>query len=149
MFESLKEIFQGKKTKSSNLTYGVSSIEDYEYDEIPVQINDDSNIIKMKACDLEDYRDATDITVLVEAGYIVIANTIDMERDMNEDYAAVLKYLQEKIAECDGNIVMLAPKKIMAVPKNVVIEKLIKEPEDLNKPSQNAESSSSIGESKK
>ena len=111
MIKSLKEIFKGKKGNSLSLTSSVSSIDDYEYDEIPVHIHDDSNVVKMKVCDLEDYRDATDIAVLVEAGYIAIANTIDMEREMNEDYAEILKYLQDKLTECDGHIVMLAPKK--------------------------------------
>ena len=144
MIKSLKEIFKGKgkKGNSLSLTSSVSSIDDYEYDEIPVHIHDDSNVVKMKVCDLEDYRDATDIAVLVEAGYIAIANTIDMEREMNEDYAEILKYLQDKLAECDGHIVMLAPKKIMAIPNNVIIEKLIKEPEDSDEPSQHTESKS-------
>ncbi len=126
----LKKIFGENNNSSSNLNLNrgsVSSIE--EYVEVPVQIHDDNNIIKIKVCELEDYRDATDIAVLIEAGYLVLANTINLERDIDEDYAKLLAYLKDKLSECGGNMVRVGDEKILIIPSNVIIEKLVKEPE--------------------
>ncbi len=133
MFDSLKNIFGGNKKpeKNKNNIYHSECVEEYEYDEMPVKICDDSNIIKIKTCSLEDYRDATDIAVLVEAGYLVIATTIDLERDIDEDYSALLNYLKDKLEEINGNLVMISSDRIMALPQNAVIEKLVNEPDDV------------------
>jgi hypothetical protein len=135
----IKKIFGGGDNSSSLNKGSISSIE--EYVEVPVHIHDDSNVIKIKVCELEDYRDATDIAVLVEAGYLVLANTIHLERDIDEDYAKLLAYLRDKLSECGGNMVRVGDEKILVIPSNVVIEKLVKEPETSKTNSQ------SIGES--
>ncbi|WP_292461208.1 cell division protein SepF [Methanothermococcus sp.] len=126
VFKSIMELIKGRdgKTLNSNPV----TIDDYV--EVPIKIHDDGNIIKIKVCELDDYRDATDISVMVEAGYIVIANTINLDRDIDEDYAKLLAYLKDKISECNGTIIKVCESKIMAVPHNVVIEKLVKEPEE-------------------
>ena len=128
VFESIKELIKGGTNNKPKLETSPVAIEDYV--EVPVKIHDDSNIIKIKVCELDDYRDATDISVMIEAGYIAIANTINLERDMDEDYAKLLAYLKNKVSECDGTVIKVCESKIMAVPNNVVIEKLIKEPEE-------------------
>jgi hypothetical protein len=61
-----------------------------EYVELPVKGYEGLETIKIKVCDLEDFKDATDIAVLTEAGYLVIANTINLERDLDDDYAKIL-----------------------------------------------------------
>ena len=132
VFDSIIDIIKGGKGKDKDKvkldTSNPTPIDDYI--EVPVNIRDDSNIIKIKVCELDDYRDATDISVMVEAGYIVIANTVNLERDMDEDYAKLLDYLKNKISECEGTIIKVCENKVMAIPNNVIIEKLIKEPEE-------------------
>ncbi len=124
--DKIKGIFAGDSGKTT-LKSGPVSIE--EYVEVPVQIQEDGNIIKIKVCELNDYRDATDIAILVEAGYLVIADTVNLERDVDEEYAKLLEYLRDKLLEFGGNMVRVGNEKILAIPSNVVIEKLVKEPE--------------------
>nr|WP_048057974.1 cell division protein SepF [Methanothermococcus okinawensis] len=125
MLKSIKKMFGG--TDENQLKSAPVSLDDYV--EVPVKVHDDSNIVKIKVCELDDYRDATDIAVMVEAGYIVIANTIDLDREMDEEYAKLLKYLKDKLLDSNGTIIRLCDNKIMAIPNNVIIEKLVKEPE--------------------
>ena len=126
VLDAIKKILKGDET-TTKLKSGPVSIEDYV--EVPVQIHEENNIIKIKVCELEDYRDATDIAVLVEAGHLVIADTINLERDIDEDYAKLLAYLKDKLSECGGNMVRVGDEKILVIPSNVIIEKLVKEPE--------------------
>jgi len=127
VLNAIKKIIKGGNGTTTKLTSGPVLIEDYV--EVPVQIHEEGNIIKIKVCELEDYRDATDIAVLVEAGHLVIADTINLERDIDEDYAKLLAYLKDKLSECGGNMVRVGDEKILVIPSNVVIEKLVKEPE--------------------
>ena len=127
VLDTIKKIIIGGDKTTTKLKSGPVSIEDYV--EVPVQIHEEGNIIKIKVCELEDYRDATDIAVLVEAGYLVIADTINLERDIDEDYAKLLAYLKDKLSECGGNMVRVGDEKILVIPSTVVIEKLVKEPE--------------------
>ena len=126
VLDTIKKILKGDET-TTKLKSGPVSIEDYV--EVPVQIHEENNIIKIKVCELEDYRDAREIVLLIEAGYLVIADTINLERDMDEDYAKLLAYLKDKLSECGGNMVRVGDEKILVIPSNVVIEKLVKEPE--------------------
>ncbi|MBW9221999.1 cell division protein SepF [Methanothermococcus sp. SCGC AD-155-C09] len=131
VLESLKKIFKkddNKKIKfiSSNLT----SIGDIgEYEELPVDTGDieEENIIKIKVIDLEDYRDAADIVVMAESGHIVIANTVNLEKDVDEEYSKLILYLKDKTAEFGGTLIRICENRIFVLPKNVVIEKLVKE----------------------
>lgn len=124
MLNRIKKIFSGR---DSLKTSGPVPIE--EYIEIPVKVYDDTNAIKIKVCDLEDLRDATDIAIMLEAGYLVIANTINLERDLDDDYVKILTSLKNKVASNGGKIVRLCDNKILVVPNNTVIEKLVKEEE--------------------
>jgi SepF-like predicted cell division protein (DUF552 family) len=126
VLDAIKKILKGDET-TTKLKSGPVSIEDYV--EVPVQIHEENNIIKIKVCELEDYRDAREIVLLIEAGYLVIADTINLERDMDEDYAKLLAYLKDKLSECGGNMVRVGDEKILVIPSNVIIEKLVKEPE--------------------
>ncbi|MDK2790327.1 MAG: hypothetical protein PWP15_834 [Methanothermococcus sp.] len=128
MLNKIKKIFGGK---DSLKTSGPVPIE--EYVEIPVKVYDDTNTIKIKVCDLEDLRDVTDIAIMLEAGYLVIANTINLERDLDDDYVKILTCLKNKVATNGGKIVRLCDNKIMVVPNNTVIEKLVKEDEKVKK----------------
>ena len=131
VLESLKKIFKrddDKKIKpiSSNIT----SIGDIgEYEEIHVDANniEEENIIKIKVLDLEDYRDAADIVVMAESGHIVIVNTMNLEKDVDEEYSKLILYLKDKIVEFGGALVRICENRIFVLPKNVVIEKLVKE----------------------
>ena len=131
VLESLKKLFKrddDKKIKS--ISSNLVSVD--EYLEIPVDMSnsEEENIIKIKVLDLEDYRDAADIVVMAESGHIVIVNTVDLERDIDEEYSKLVLYLKDKIAEFGGALVRICANKILVMPKNVVIEKLIKEIDD-------------------
>ena len=67
------------------------------------------------------------VIVMVEAGYLVIANTPHLERDIDEEYAAILSKLKNEVAKIGGKMVGLSETKIFIVPRNVIIEKIIKE----------------------
>ena len=131
VLESLKKIFKkddDKKIKpiSPNLT----SIDEYEELHVDAENSEEENIIKIKVLDLEDYRDAADIVVMVESGHIVIVNTTNLEKDIDEDYSKLILYLKDKIAEFGGALVRICANKILVMPNNVIIEKLVKEMDD-------------------
>ena len=128
VLESLKKLFKrddDKKIKS--ISSNLVSVD--EYLEIPVDMSnsEEENIIKIKVLDLEDYRDAADIVVMAESGHIVIVNTANLEKDVDEEYSKLILYLKDKIVEFGGALVRICANKILVMPKNVVIEKLVKE----------------------
>lgn len=122
MFKKIKKMISGGETLKTN-----SPVPIEEYVELPVRGYEGSSVIKIKVCDLEDFKDATEIAVLTEAGYLVIANTINLERDLDDDYAKVLATLKEKVGKVGGKIVRLCESKVMAVPSNTLIEKVVRE----------------------
>ncbi|ABR54851.1 conserved hypothetical protein [Methanococcus vannielii SB] len=122
MFKKIKKMISGGDTLKTNNPVPIE-----EYVDIPVRGYEGSNVIKIKVCDLEDFKDATDIAVLTEAGYLVIANTINLERDLDDDYAKVLASLKEKVGKVGGKIVRLCESKVMAVPSNTIIEKVVRD----------------------
>ncbi|HIP16728.1 MAG TPA: DUF552 domain-containing protein [Methanothermococcus okinawensis] len=130
VLESLKKILKGDSNKIKPISSNLTSIEEYE--EIPVDTgnSEEEDIIKIKVLDLEDYRDAADIVVMAESGHIVIVNTVDLEKDIDEEYSKLILYLKDKIAEFGGAMVRLSVNKLLVMPKNVVIEKLVKEMDD-------------------
>ena len=128
VLESIKKIFKkedDKKIKPIPSNLGSGNI----YEELPIDTSDieEENIIKIKVLDLEDYRDAADIVVMAESGHIVIANTVNLEKDIDEEYSKLILYLKDKIIEFGGAIVRICANKILVIPKNVVIERLVKE----------------------
>ncbi|MBW9221342.1 cell division protein SepF [Methanothermococcus sp. SCGC AD-155-M21] len=131
VLESLKKIFKKDDNKKIKpISSSLASIDVYE--ELPVDTSDieEENIIKIKVLDLEDYRDAADVVVMAESGHIVIVNTVDLERDIDDEYSKLVLYLKDKIAEFGGALVRICANKILVMPRNVVIEKLIKEIDD-------------------
>ncbi|AEF97249.1 cell division protein SepF [Methanotorris igneus] len=98
-----------------------------EYVELPIASVEEEKPIRIKVCDLNDEKDAVNIIVMIEAGYLVIANTPHLERDIDEDYAAILSKLKNEVAKIGGKMVRLCETKLLIVPKNIVIEKIIKE----------------------
>ncbi|MBP2143218.1 SepF-like predicted cell division protein (DUF552 family) [Methanococcus voltae] len=124
MFKKIKKMISSTETLKPS-----SPVPIEEYIELPVKTYEGNELVKIKVCELEDFKDSTEISVLVEAGYLVIANTIDLERDIDDDYAKVLTDLKNKLRNT-GKIVRLCETKIMAVPSNTVIEKIVKEKKD-------------------
>ena len=69
--------------------------------------------------------------VMVESGYIVIANTVNLEKEIDEEYSKLILYLMEKTTEFGGTLIRICADRMFILPKNVIIEKLVK---DMNNP---------------
>ncbi|EHP88554.1 cell division protein SepF [Methanotorris formicicus] len=123
VFEKLKELFGSGKTDIKQ----PAPITIEEYVELPMAPVEEEKSIRIKVCDLNDGKDAVNIIVMVEAGYLVIANTPHLERDIDEEYAAILSKLKNEITKIGGKMVGLSETKIFIVPRNVIIEKIVKE----------------------
>ncbi|HIP34659.1 MAG TPA: cell division protein SepF, partial [Methanothermococcus okinawensis] len=93
---------------------------------------EEDNIIRIKVLDLENQKDANEILVWVENGCIVIANTVDLEKSLDEKYLNVIKYLRDETVKMGGKIVRVCNNRILVLPRNVIIEKAVREREEKN-----------------
>ncbi|ACV23911.1 Protein of unknown function DUF1621 [Methanocaldococcus fervens AG86] len=125
MIDKLKRIL-GKKNSLSTPT--PVSIDDYleEIEEIPITpVEEEKTIIKV--CSIEDEKDAVNAVVMAEAGYIVIAKTPNLEKEIDEEFIEIIKKMRNEALKFGGNLIILGEEHLLITPKNVVIEKLIKE----------------------
>ncbi|AXI25754.1 hypothetical protein CFE53_06320 [Methanofervidicoccus sp. A16] len=136
VFKSLMELLKGKEKNvelEKKPNNGILSVERYEELPVELDIDEEENIIRIKVLDLEDQKDANEILIWVENGCIVIANTLDLEKNIDEKYLHVIKYLRDETIKMGGKIVRVCSNKILVLPRNVIIEKAIKEREEENK----------------
>jgi len=112
-----------------NTNNGILPVEKYiEIPELELDVEDEEeNIIKIKVLDLENRKDANEILVWVENGCIVIANTLDLDKELDKKYLEIIKYLRDETIKIGGKIVKVCNNKIMVLPGNVIIEKAVKE----------------------
>jgi len=136
VFKSLMELLKGKEKNvelEKKPNNGILSVERYEELPVELDIDEEENIIRIKVLDLEDQKDANEILIWVENGCIVIANTLDLEKNIDEKYLHVIKYLRDETIKMGGKIVRVCSNRILVLPRNVIIEKAIKEREEENK----------------
>ena len=125
MLEKLKK-FLGKKDNFS--TPAPVSIDDYleEIEEIPISPMEDEKIT-IKVCSIEDEKDAVNAIVLAEAGYIVIAKTPNLEKEIDDEFIEIIGKMRTEVSKFGGMLLALGDEHLLITPRNVVIEKLIKE----------------------
>ena len=125
MLEKLKR-FLGKKDNFS--TPAPVSIDDYleEIEEIPISPMEDEKIT-IKVCSIEDEKDAVNAIVLAEAGYIVIAKTPNLEKEIDDEFIEIIGKMRTEVSKFGGMLLALGDEHLLITPRNVVIEKLIKE----------------------
>ncbi|AIJ05830.1 hypothetical protein JH146_0986 [Methanocaldococcus bathoardescens] len=125
MIEKLKKLL-GKKDNFS--TPAPVSIDDYlgEIEEIPITPVEEEKLT-IKVCSIEDEKDAVSAIVMAEAGYIVIAKTPNLEKEIDDEFIEIIKKMRNEIIKFGGNLIILGDEHLLITPKNVVIEKLIKE----------------------
>ena len=125
MLEKLKK-FLGKKDNFS--TPAPVSIDDYleEIEEIPISPMEDEKIT-IKVCSIEDEKDAVNAIVLAEAGYIVIAKTPNLEKEIDDEFIEIIGKMRTEVSKFGGMLLALGDEHLLITPRNVVIEKLVKE----------------------
>ena len=125
MLEKLKKLL-GKKDNFS--APAPVSIDDYleEIEEIPISPMDDEKIT-IKVCSIEDEKDAVNAIVLAEAGYIVIAKTPNLEKEIDDEFIEIIGKMRTEVSKFGGMLLALGGEHLLITPRNVVIEKLIKE----------------------
>ncbi|HID47279.1 MAG TPA: DUF552 domain-containing protein, partial [Methanococcaceae archaeon] len=127
VFKSLLKLLKGEEEKEEfrNHNSGILTVE--KYIELDVEdVEEEEDTIRIKVLDLENRKDANEILVWVENGCIVIANTRDLERELDENYLSVIKYLRDETVKIGGKIVRVCNNKILVLPRNVVIEKAVR-----------------------
>jgi len=134
VFKSLLKLLKGE---GKNIEFGKKPNNDIlpveMYEELHLDIDEEEdNIIRIKVLDLENQKDANEILVWVENGCIVIANTVDLEKSLDEKYLNVIKYLRDETVKMGGKIVRVCNNRILVLPKNVIIEKAVREREEKN-----------------
>ncbi|GBF36417.1 cell division protein SepF [Methanofervidicoccus abyssi] len=134
VFKSLLKLLKGEE---KNIEFGKKPNNDIlpveMYEELHLDIDEEEdNIIRIKVLDLENQKDANEILVWVENGCIVIANTVDLEKCLDEKYLNVIKYLRDETVKMGGKIVRVCNNRILVLPKNVIIEKAVREREEKN-----------------
>ncbi|HIP15855.1 MAG TPA: cell division protein SepF [Methanothermococcus okinawensis] len=134
VFKSLLKLLKGEE---KNIEFGKKSNSDIlpveMYEELHLDIDEEEdNIIRIKVLDLENQKDANEILVWIENGCIVIANTVDLEKSLDEKYLNVIKYLRDETVKMGGKIVRVCNNRILVLPKNVIIEKAVREREGKN-----------------
>ncbi len=132
VFETIKKIFGGNNGNTKLKSSAPVPVEDYV--EVEVKAYDDENLIKIKSLNLKDHRDVNEISLIVEAGYIALVKTVHLDRDVDEEYAQLLKALKDKLDRLNGNMFRIGDYHIMAIPHNVVVEKVDSDEEDKNLP---------------
>ena len=132
VFKSIMKLLKGEEKNiefEKNANNGILPVEKYiEIPELELDVEDEEeNIIKIKVLDLENRKDANEILVWVENGCIVIANTLDLDKELDKKYLEIIKYLRDETIKIGGKIVKVCNNKIMVLPGNVIIEKAVKE----------------------
>ncbi|CAB3287163.1 conserved protein of unknown function [Methanocaldococcus lauensis] len=128
MLEKIKKLLKGKNT--GNLTPPAPvTIDDYlgEIEEIPITPVEEEKIV-IKVCSIEDDKDAVTAIVLAEAGYIVIAKTPNLEKEIDDEFIEIIKKIRNEVLKNGGNVIILGDEHLLITPKNVVIEKQKEEP---------------------
>ena len=123
MLEKLKKLFKGKNNENLNPPTPVS-IDDYlqDIEELPITSVEDEKIV-IKVCSIEDEKDAVTAIVLAEAGYIVIAKTPNLEKEIDDEFIEIIKKIRDEVLKNGGNVIILGDEHLLITPKNVVIEK--------------------------
>jgi len=134
VFKSLMKLLKGeeKKVEVGKSNNGIMPVEKYVELDVELDVDEEEDIIRIKVLDLEDRKDANEILVWVDNGCIVIANTLDLEKDIDENYLNIIKYLKGETLKMGGKIVRVCNNRVLVLPRNVIIEKAIKEREEEN-----------------
>ena len=134
VFKSLLKLLKGEEEKINfkKSNNGILPVEKYIEIEVEDVEEKEGDIIRIKVLDLKDRKDANEILVWVENGCIVIANTVDLEREVDERYLNVINYLKEEVLKIRGKVVRICNNRILVLPKNVKIEKAVREEEEEN-----------------
>ena len=135
VFKSLMKLLKGEEKKvevGKSNNNGIMSVEKYIELDVEPDVDEEEDIIRIKVLDLEDRKDANEILVWVENGCIVIANTIDLEKEVDENYLNVIKYLKDETLKMGGKIVRVCNNRVLVLPRNAIIEKAIKDREEEN-----------------
>ena len=132
VFKTLLKLLkgEGEKIVTKKTNNGIIPPVKDIYLELEVDENDieeKKDIVRIKVLDLETRKDANEIVVWIENKCIVIANTLDLEKNINEKYLNVIKYLMDETTRIGGKIVRVSNNRIMVLPKNVVIEKAVRD----------------------
>ncbi|ADC69916.1 Protein of unknown function DUF1621 [Methanocaldococcus sp. FS406-22] len=131
MLEKLKKLLDKKK---GNLSAPAPvSIDDYlgEIEEIPITPAEEEKVT-IKVCSIEDEKDAVNAIVMAEAGYIVIAKTPNLEKEIDDEFIEIIRKMRNEVAKFGGMLLALGDEHLLITPKNVIIEKLIKEKKEEN-----------------
>ena len=130
VFKSIMKLLKGEEKKIKlKKTNGILPVE--EYVELPVELDiEEEDVIRVKVLDLKDHKDANEILVWVENGCIVIANTVDLEKEIDEKYLNMIKYLRDETVRIGGKIVRVCNNRVLVLPKNAIIEKAVREREE-------------------
>ncbi|XRO76740.1 cell division protein SepF [Methanocaldococcus sp. 10A] len=147
MLEKLKKLL-GKKDNFS--APAPVSIDDYlgEIEEIPITPVEEEKVT-IKVCSIEDDKDAVNAIVMAEAGYIVIAKTPNLEKEIDDEFIEIIKKIKNETIKFGGNLIILGDEHLLITPKNVVIEKLLKEKKEVNATTDNKEINEEKKEDKK
>ncbi|AAB98927.1 TPA: cell division protein SepF [Methanocaldococcus jannaschii] len=126
MLEKLKKLLSKKGDNFS--TPAPVSVDDYleEIEEIPLTPVEEEKVI-IKVCSIEDEKDAVNAIVMAEAGYIVIAKTPNLEKEIDDEFIEIIRKMRNEVAKFGGMLLALGDEHLLITPRNVVIEKLIKE----------------------
>ncbi|ACX71887.1 Protein of unknown function DUF1621 [Methanocaldococcus vulcanius M7] len=134
MLKKLKQLLN--KGRGENIsTPSPVSIDDYleEIEEIPISTVEEEKIT-IKVCSIEDEKDAINAIVLAEAGYIVIAKTPNLEKEIDDEFVEIIRKMRNEVAKFGGMLLALGDEHLLITPKNVIIEKLIKEKKETKTP---------------
>jgi SepF-like predicted cell division protein (DUF552 family) len=125
MLEKLKKIFGKKDTLSAPAPV---SVDDYleEIEEIPLTPVDDEKTV-IKVCSIEDEKDAVNAILMAEAGYIVIAKIPNLEKEIDDEFIEIIEKMRDEVSKFGGMLLALGDEHLLITPRNVVIEKLVKE----------------------
>ncbi|XRO75786.1 cell division protein SepF [Methanocaldococcus sp. 28A] len=147
MLDKLKKILGLKDNFSAPAPV---SIDDYlgEIEELPITPVEDEKVI-IKVCSIEDDKDAVNAIVMAEAGYIVIAKTPNLEKEIDDEFIEIIKKIKNETTKFGGNLIILGDEHLLITPKNVVIEKLLKEKKEANATIDNKETNEEKEKDKK
>ena len=65
--------------------------------------------------------------MLAEAGYIVIAKTPNLEKEIDDEFIEIIGKMRTEVSKFGGMLLALGDEHLLITPRNVVIEKLVKE----------------------
>ena len=126
MLEKLKKLL--KKNGDNFSAPAPVSVDDYlgEIEEIPITPVEEEKVT-IKVCSIEDEKDAVNAIVMAEAGYIVIAKTPNLEKEIDDEFIEIIRKMRNEVAKFGGMLLALGDEHLLITPRNVIIEKLIKE----------------------